>query len=568
MNNNNLHQKKILFGNKVEKIDKVDDKAKKKKILFVSPFSGKFAALSQFHAPPLGVMRVASYLNKKGHYSEYFDPNLHACNNKGPSLEEVIRNTDWDIIGFSLLDETLLEDIKNIYLARSLKPTALLVAGGVEAQFNYQQILDKTPCKIVILGEGEVPMLMLANGEEYNKIPGIIVKNPAKALSQELFNEATDAIPWEKINYEDYWAVYKDMYGDQWTKELEDSVNTVRVFSRNRCPIGCKYCSSTFQLTLATEGKVPVVSQTEESLIHVIKRIKDAHKNVKMIYLTDDDFIINKRSVIKFCKLVVEHKLNDLKYMAFSRITDLNEEVISWLKKANFVKLNIGVESFSERVLIEVGKRCPISEIDPVLKLLKKYQIRPFMNIILTTPETKMEDVEVTVDRTIEYIKDPFYMAGIIIGIQPLKGTLYYEEYTNFKSYITDIEGTQFKIRRDDYIWATDPKVKKLQELYLDRQADYIKEYIAQNNIKHPNQAVLAPAHLYLVKEIIEEIKLEKDSNAQNLKSDLYMKEGAGRNFKNSPLYNAYMSGQDDASQKKSALNKNRQFRGIKITTA
>ena len=121
-----------------------------------------------------------------------------------------------------------MEDIKNIYLARDLKP-GLLVAGGVE-RLNYQQILDKTPCKIVILGEGEVPMLMIANDEEYSKIPGIVVKNPAKALSQELFNEATDSIPWEKINYEDYWAVYKEMYAEQWTKELEDSVNTVRVF--------------------------------------------------------------------------------------------------------------------------------------------------------------------------------------------------------------------------------------------------------------------------------------------------------------------------------------------------
>ena len=55
-----------------------------------------------------------------------------------------------------------------------------------------------------------------------------------------------------------------------------------------------------------------------------------------MIYLTDDDFIINKRSIIRFCKLVVEHKLNDLKYMAFSGITDLNEEVIQWLKKQIF----------------------------------------------------------------------------------------------------------------------------------------------------------------------------------------------------------------------------------------
>ena len=46
------------------------------------------------------------------------------------------------------------------------------------------------------------------------------------------------------------------------------------------------------------------------------------------------------------------------------------------------------------------------------------------------------------------------------------------------------------------------------------------------------------------------------------------MKEGAGRNYKNSPLYNAYLSGQNDTRQKKPTLNKDRQFRGIKITTA
>ena len=42
-------------------------------------------------------------------------------------------------------------------------------------------------------------MLMIANDEEYSKIPGIVVKNPAKALSQELFNEATDSIHGKKL---------------------------------------------------------------------------------------------------------------------------------------------------------------------------------------------------------------------------------------------------------------------------------------------------------------------------------------------------------------------------------
>ena len=72
----------------------------------------------------------------------------------------------------------------------------------MEAQFNYQTVLDKTPCKIVVLGEGEIPIQMIADGHSYNDIPGIVIKNNAKALTQELFEEATSLIPWEKINYE------------------------------------------------------------------------------------------------------------------------------------------------------------------------------------------------------------------------------------------------------------------------------------------------------------------------------------------------------------------------------
>ena len=285
---------------------------KPKKILFVSPDSGQIASLTQYHAPPLGVMRLAGYLTSKGHQGEYFDPNLYACNKKGLSLEETINRENWDIIGFSILDETLMQDIQNIYMANKLRPKALILAGGVEAQFNYQEILDKTPCRIVILGEGEIPLRMIADGDSLEKIPGVVFKNNAEALSEELFNEVTHLIPWEKINYEDYWDVYKKMYGEKWNDEVESAVNTVRVFSRNRCPIGCKFCSSTFQLTLASDSKVPVRSITEDNLVNVIARIHKSHPETRMIYLTDDDFIINKKSVIRFCQRVVERKFKNL----------------------------------------------------------------------------------------------------------------------------------------------------------------------------------------------------------------------------------------------------------------
>jgi len=434
---------------------------------------------------------------------------LYACNKKGLSLEETIKKEKWDIIGFSLLDETLLQDIKNIYLASKLCPKSLFIAGGIEAQFNYQTILDKTPCKVVVLGEGEIPIKMIADGYPYNDIPGIVVKNNAKPLTKELFNETTHAIPWEKINYEDYWNVYRKMYGGEWNEEVESAVHTVRVFSRNRCPIGCKFCSSTFQLTLAADNKVPVISASEENLVNVVERIVKSHPGVRMIYLTDDDFIINKKSVIRFCQKVVERKFKNLSFMCFARITDLNEEVIQWLKKANFYKLNIGVENFSQKVLDEMGKRCDVNKIDPILKLLKEYNIRPFINIIMTTPKSKLDDVELTVDKILEYLKDPFYMSGTSIGIKPIKGTIFYEEYCDIKSYITDLEGTPYKIRRDDYIWAEDPKVRELQKRYLFCQNVVLEEFVKKNKIKHPNQETLSIMHFRFVKNIIKAIKSE-----------------------------------------------------------
>ena len=258
-----------------------------------------------------------------------------------------------------------------------------------------------------------------------------------------------------------------------------------------------------------------------------------------MIYLTDDDFIINKRSVIRFCQKVVENNFGDLKFMAFARITDLNEEVIQWLNKANFCKLNIGIESFSQRVLDEVGKRCDVREIDPVLKLLKKYNIQPFMNIIMTTPNSRIEDVEFTIDKIMQILQDPFYLAGPIIGIMPLKGTLFYEENYDFKSYITEIKGTPHKLKRDDYIWPKDPLVREILKRYLAWQDTVMKEFVKKNKVRHPNQDSLAMMHFKHVKKIINEIKSEV-ANGGLISSNKIL-DGAGRWSKDSPLYNAYV---------------------------
>ena len=352
-----------------------------------------------------------------------------------------------------------------------------------------------------------MPIRMIADGEPYQDIPGIIFKNNAQPLSQELFNEATETIPWESLPYEEYWDYYVQKYGSKITEENLQEIHTVRVFSRNRCPIGCKFCTSTNQLTWGSDGKVPVISATEENLIHIIERIIEAHPRTRTIYLTDDDFCINKRSVVRFCKQVVERDFGDLSFMCFARITDLNDEVMGWLTKANFRRLNIGVESFSQRVLDEMGKRCHVEEMHINLAKLKDYGIKPFMNMIMITPKTLLEDLETSVDQCMRYVYDSFYSAGVNLAVKPMRGSEFYEMYTDYKSVVVRLEDTQYYLKRDEMIWAEDPVVREVQLAYYEGIDDETARRIMQEDIRHTTATNLAKIKLEFFQKLINEAR-------------------------------------------------------------
>jgi len=250
-----------------------------------------------------------------------------------------------------------------------------------------------------------------------------------------------------------------------------------------------------------------VISTTEDNLIEVVERVVKSHPGVRMIYLTDDDFVINKLSVIRFCKKVIKHDFGDLIFMCFSRITDLTEEVVSWMDKANFRKLNIGLESFSQDVLTEIGKRCDVDRIRPALDLLKKYNIRPFCAIILTTPQSTLEDVEMTIDGISSYLTDDFYQAGIIPAIFPLKGTEFAETYWDYKSETVALPGTDHFIRRDEIIYCEDPLAREFQIRYLAEADAVVEKYTTESDIRHKNAANLALVRLGFAKQLIAEIR-------------------------------------------------------------
>lgn len=151
-------------------------------------------------------------LEAAGYRAGVFDPNCCV----GPpqrALELELRRGDWDLIGVSTTGMTLKFDLELAHLARRVAPDALLVAGGMEATFRPELMLELGPFDLVVLGERERPLLELAarlqSGQPTNGITGTaeclpdrtIAKYRQRALDHGELRDAIFGTPYNKMPY-------------------------------------------------------------------------------------------------------------------------------------------------------------------------------------------------------------------------------------------------------------------------------------------------------------------------------------------------------------------------------
>ena len=484
-----------------------------KHVLLITPTSVHEMAKTKWLSANLGIERLAGYLRKHGHIAETYDTNLYLALKKGPDLAEKLKEKRWDIIGFSVQEDTLLDDIANMKLAVSQAPGSLIIAGGHTAQFDYQTLLDKSPARLIVLGEGEIPLLKLAEGEALEEIPGIVFKNFNNPLTPAEFKDATEGIDYENIPYETYWDYYIDLYsqnGEEITPELSQVIHTVRIFTRNFCPMKCTFCSTINFLSGACGTKtVPMADITGRDLVNLLKRIIKAHPRVETFYFTDDDFCSRRNLLIEFLNIVIEEKL-PVTFFAFSRIDDVDAEVVPLLKKAGFRGLHIGVENFQPEILHELNKKVKVELIDKNLKLLNDHGILPSVTFILCSPNSKLEWVENTARRILEGVDNGTLSPGLNVMAQPQLGSRLYEMHDNFEMHNIAIPDTNMFIKRVYFVRCSDPETREFQYRFLARWANHVEEIKKQEARGHLTSPTQTPVKLRMILEVIEEIKSER----------------------------------------------------------
>jgi len=404
-------------------------------VLLIGPFDPHCGEYT-FLAPPLGVWRLAGVLESRGARVKVFDPN---CCPIAPqrALERELLHSRWDVIGVSTTGMTLRFDLELAHLARRLAPDALIIAGGMEATFRPELMFELGPFDLVVLGEGERPLTRivecLRNGAPLGgiagtaeKIDGAIVKRTQQALSREELRAAIFSTPYAKMPYSAYWSRLEQAYGiDRLpVKAAREArlaeIRSVRLITLNYCPMGCTFCSATNFLHESQGGVAAVARLEADECLAMIGRIVAAHPRVRTVIFQDDIFTFTQdRRLLPLCRAIIAAKAQgelprDLQFISTNRIDAMSVERLAAMRSAGFRVLGFGVESFSRRILAEFNKAPIHRHIAPMLTAALDLGITPFLDLILSSPRARLEDVAITLREAYRWLSQ-----GCEIGIYP-----------------------------------------------------------------------------------------------------------------------------------------------------
>ena len=412
------------------------------RVLLIGPYDPHCGEYT-FLAPPLGIWRLAGVLQANGTEARVFDPNC-CIGSPQKALERELTPGSWDVIGVSTTGMTLRFDLELAHIARRLAPNALIVAGGMEATFKPDVMFQLGPFDLVVMGEGEGPLLELAErlraagpGEKASVPAGIsgtarltatgaVDAIPRPAMTRVELRDAIQSIPYDQMPYEAYWERLESAYrvGALPSKAAREAhlaeIRSVRLITLNYCPMGCTFCSATNFLHEAQGSVASIARLDAQECLAMIERIMAAHPSTRTVIFQDDIFAFTRdQRVLPLCEGIVAAKQAgrlpaNLQFISTNRIDAMSVERLTAMRQAGFRVLGFGIESFSQKVLGEFNKAQIHRHIAPMLSAALAVGVTPFLDLILSSPRSTLEDVAETLREAYSWLRQ-----GCEIGMYP-----------------------------------------------------------------------------------------------------------------------------------------------------
>jgi len=370
-------------------------------------------------------------LGKKYHshllYLPHFKPDGRICKRL---LIDFVRDIKPGLIGISLMSTEYHAAAKLTLCLRDFVKSAPIVWGGIHPTISPEQCLRYAD--YVCVGEGERTMADMAeavrDGSVIKKINnllycenGDIRRTPLYPLIEDL-----DTIPpYEHIPANSYVMTKRKIrrldkrifsYYARYFGKIYSAITT------RGCPFSCTYCCNNSISRLYPTKKVR--RRSIDAVMEELEKAIIANPEIESINFQDDCFLHCSDDHLKnFCAVYKERITRPFIIRAIPRY--INEKNIAALKESGIGWISLGLQSGSDRVCRDVYKRNSFKEdFIRAARLIKRYNIAAFYDIILDNPFETEEDNLETIETLIATPK-PFYTQ--LFSLVFYKGTELYE---------------------------------------------------------------------------------------------------------------------------------------------
>ena len=357
----------------------------KKKILLVSANQ----LIIPYPVYPLGISYLSTYLNNNllNFEIKIFD----FVNKTYDEFSNEIQKFNPDYIGVSLRNiddvnifkkESYINHYKLIIENIRNHSNCKIIVGGAGFSIFPEKLFKYLNPDFAIHGEGEKSFLQLINSIEnntnYTKIEGLIFKNKNEVIvnKRECFLEKLD-LDFDDNSLDFYWQ----------------NSGMLNIQTKRGCPYKCIYC--TYPLI---EGR-NVRTLNADKILETLVKLNDS-KKINYIFFTDSVFNMFNDFNFELAEKIIHNKL-DIKWGAYFNFCNINEKLLSTLKKSGLSHIEFGTESLSDTTLKNYKKPFDIKDILEVSKICNKLNI-DFANFLILGGYGETED---TINETFENSK-------------------------------------------------------------------------------------------------------------------------------------------------------------------
>ena len=414
------------------------------KILLVYPYClDKRLHEEDVSVPPIGVYFVGAVLRENHYDAEIL--NWHAINKTPERIKEVFLEKAPDVIGFSVLHANRWGAIEIARIAKQVNPSVKIVFGGMGATFLWNHFLDNfDEIDFIVLGEGEHAFLNLVrliekgNYGDMKNVKGIAFRKNGTPT------RTGDAEPIRDLDSLPIPAKYFDYH---------------HLSSARGCPENCAFCGSPQFWGRKVRFHSPEYFVDQLELLY--------KKGINFFYFSDDTFTIRKDHVIEICKQIIERGLR-ISWVAISGVKHVNEESLSWMRRAGCIQISYGVESGSKTIRNVLNKNIETEQIRRAFDLTTKYGILARAYFIYGAPG----ECQATIQETIDLIQAIKPLSAIFYILDIFPGTALYSDLKERSHISDDIWLRQIE---DIMYFETDPNLS--QELILGFGETLRREY-------------------------------------------------------------------------------------------